>query len=72
MANLKAIQRQYRDSDARLDIAAARSIAKARSAHRVASNATTEAIQRHAEAIGRGEASVSPIARARRSSAGTR
>jgi histone H3/H4 len=73
MADLNAIQRHYRHSSPSLEIATVRSIAKTRSAQRPAvSGATTEAIQRHAEAVGRGEPSVSPITRARPSASGTR
>ena len=66
MADLNAIRRHTRASTVDVDTTAIRSIAKARAGLRPAfSNATTEAIQRHAEAIGRGEPSVSPGARIR-------
>lgn len=69
MPDLNAIRRHTHAAAANVDTTAIRSIAKIRAAGRrpAWSNATTEAIQRHAEAIGRGEPSISPVnARIRR------
>ena len=68
MPDLTAIRRHTHASVADVDTSAIRSIAKLQVARRETwSNATTEAIQRHADAIGRGEPSISPVkARIRR------
>jgi hypothetical protein len=62
MADLDAIRQRLSKTSLTVDIAAIRSSAKLRAARRsVRSEATSTAIQRHAEAIGRGEPSVSPV-----------